>query len=328
MAQLLAPLRRGAATGPMILRDALILWVLLVVIAVALSIGPAGSVVGQLPYLDELVLRLVHDGAGAATPFGENSLADLRLQRLGILSSAALSVMVVSATMLALYGARPGPTTIWVVILAIAACLLLVIAGLTLSARWWPPAGTILALALAGPLWSWRRFVHATAALLDAARELRVGPDLLPSAIDTIPMEALARELAPLHDAATRIHLLRGLLEALIDEQPRPVIVSNGAGEVLLSNRVARTSFASMPIEEQSITAWLRIEFNEHPLLNRLPRPEEPDRHGIEAVDRNARSWQVSIERIQEASQPLAYLLRFTPTGPAPASSSPAVQQT
>src|SRR5690606_34233783 len=160
--------------------------------------------------------------------------------------------------------------------LALLACLALAAAVAATGSRWWPPAGTMVAVLLAGPLWNWRRLTVATEALAAEANSLRDAPDLVPPSIRRLPTEPVPRDLQPLRDASARIRVLRRLLHALIDKLPHPAIVTNGAGEVLLSNRIARTAFASMPIEHQSITPWMRVEFNDQAGLGRLPPADGP----------------------------------------------------
>ncbi len=305
-----APASRTRPPDP-VRRDWLVLGCVLALLAILLGSGPAGTAGGQLPHLDGLLLALVGDGAAAAG----GAIADAGLARLGAPASAVLAVALVLATMLALYRVRPGIATAAVVGVALVACLAVAATGVALFARWWPPAGTMATLLLAGPLWNWRRLAVATRALAADADTLRHAPDLVPPS-GRRPTEAVARDLQPLRDASARIRMLRRLLHALIDKLPHPAIVTNGAGEVLLSNRVARTAFASMPIEQQSITPWMRVEFSDHAGLDRLPPADGPGVHGIEAVDRNGRHWLADIDHAREPALPLVYLIQFTDITP------------
>lgn len=303
--------------------DWLVLVVALSLLAILLGAGPAGSAGGQLPHVDGLFLELASRLAGSAPEGGATAASDGRaalaaagLERLGALPSAGLSVALVLATMLGLYRVRPGRPTAGVILLALLACLAVAVAGIVVHARWWPPAGTMAALLVAVPLWNWRRLAVATRALAAEADTLRHAPDLLPPSVRHHPTEAVARELQPLQDAAARIRTLRRLLHALIDKLPHPAIVTNGAGAVLLSNRVARTAFASMPIEEQSIVPWLRVEFADHAGLAHLPPADGPGLHGVEAIDRNGRHWLADIDHAREPALPLVYLIQFTDITP------------
>lgn len=300
-------------------RDWLALGVALSLLAILLGSGPAGSIGGQLPHVDgllfEILVRLAAEAPADATAparDGAAALAAAGLERLGGAFSAVLSVALVLGTMLALYRARPGRACAGVVLLALLACVGLAAAGIGLHARWWPPAGTMATLLLAAPLWNWRRLTAATRELATEADTLRHAPDLLPASARHHPTEAVAHDLQPLRDAAARIRTLRRLLHALIDKLPHPAIVTNGAGAVLLSNRVARTAFASMPIEEQSIVPWLRVEFGDQAGLDRLPPADGPGVHGVEAVDRNGRHWLADIDHARESALPLIYLIQFT----------------
>lgn len=304
-------------------RDWLVLVCALSLLAVLLGSGPAGSIGGQLPHVDALLFEVLGRIVGASPEAGPGlagdagaALAAAGLARLGGPGSAALSVVPVLGTMLALHRARPGRPCTVVVLLALLACLVLAAACLGLFSRWWAPAGTMAALLLAAPLWNWRRLAAATRVLAAEADTLRHAPDLLPPLARHQPAEAVARELQPLREAAARIRTLRRLLHALIDKLPHPAIVTNGAGAVLLSNRVARTAFASMPIEEQSIVPWLRVEFADHAGLDCLPPADGPGVHGVEAVDRNGRHWLADIDPARESALPLVYLIQFTDITP------------
>ncbi len=300
-----------------VLRDWLVLGLALAALAIVLGAGPAGTVGGQLPHVDGLLLELAAGGAPAAHGTGAGDpLANRDLVRLGALPGALLSSMVILATMLGLYRVRPGAAAAGVITLAMLACVALAAAGIALGSRWWPPAGTMAALLLAGPLWNWRRLAVATRALAADADSLRDAPDLVPPSIRRHPTEAVARDLQPLRDASARIRVLRRLLHALIDKLPHPAIVTNGVGEVLLSNRVARTAFASMPIEQQSIAPWMRVEFGDQAGLERLPPADGPGLHGIEAIDRNGRHWLADIDHARESALPLVYLIQFTDITP------------
>lgn len=306
-------------SGNPVLHEWLMLGIALALLAILLGSGPAGTAGGQLPHVDGLLLGLIEPAApvaGVGTTGAGDPLAGSGLARLAAFPSAVLAALVVLATMAALYRARPGLATVAITALALAACLALAAACAALASRWWPPAGTMTAVLLAAPLWNWRRLAVATRALAADADSLRHAPDLVPPSIRHHPTEAVARDLQPLRDASARIRVLRRLLHALIDKLPHPAIVTNGAGEVLLSNRVARTAFASMPIEQQSITPWMRVEFGDHAGLDRLPPADGPGLHGIEAIDRNGRHWLADIDHARESVLPLIFLIQFTDITP------------
>jgi len=308
-----APASRPKPREP-VLRDWLALGFALAALAIVLGSGPAGTMGGQLLHADERLLGLLAAGlSGTGLAAG---MAEPGLTRLAAVPSAILTGLLVFATMAALYRVRPGRAAVAVVALGLLACLGLAAAGAAFASVWWPPAGAMAVLLLASPLWNWRRLTVATRALAADADTLRHAPDLVPPSIRRHPTEAVARELQPLRDASARIRVLRRLLHALIDKLPHPAIVTNGAGEVLLSNRVARTAFASMPIEQQSITPWMRVEFGDHAGLDRLPPADGPGLHGIEAIDRNGRHWRADIDHARESTLPLIFLIQFTDITP------------
>lgn len=291
-----------------ILRDWLVLFAALSLLAFVLGATPPGHPTGgQLPYVDAAFLELIA-GPGDAAP----ASAREPLRPAGPVMAAAIGTALVLLTMLGLYRAAPGAATTVVVVLALAACLAMTTALARLAGLWLPPAGTLAALLLAGPLWNGRRLGAVTRALAADAESIREHPDLLPPSIRHHPAEAVASELQPLRDASARIRVLRRLLHTLVDRLPHPAIVTNGYGEVLLSNRAARTSFASKPIEMQSVIPWLRVEFGDRAEFSELPSASGPGIHGLEAIDRNGRHWLVDLEHAHESSLPLIYLLQFT----------------
>jgi PAS domain-containing protein len=292
---------------------------LLALLAALLGSGPAGSVGGQLAYLDATLLGwLAGDPADAATaPATAARFQPLPdgLERVPAPLSATLGALAIATTMAVLARSRPATGGL-VALAAIATCLAIAAGLVAASNLWWPPAGTLATLAIAAPIWNGRRLAVAVRTLLAEADSLRMTPDLIPDPPRHPRAEPVAAQLQPLEQASARIRMLRRLLHTLVDRLPHPAIVTNGVGEILLCNRAVRTGFAAMPIERQSIEAWLRIEFADQPAAHRLPPPDGPGVHGLELVDRNGRHWVADIAATRESALPLVFLLQFTDITP------------
>ena len=110
---------------------------------------------------DNLVTPLAGvNGAMPGVEFVANLFDGLRagrvLQPLGPVPRLALSVLPVAGLMLVLLLASPR-LALLATLGAIAGAALLALGVLALWGWWWPPAAPMAALALAYPLWSWRR---------------------------------------------------------------------------------------------------------------------------------------------------------------------------
>lgn len=249
---------------------------------------------------------------------------------------AALIACCVLATMAALYrfGPRRG--------LAATALATIAVAGISvimLRHGWWlPPAGTMVALLLAYPLWSWRRLEAAVAGLVEQAKALRAEPNVLDRSTRAdwlaepglqggassdadgglarwAPEEPIAHGLRSLGQAADRSRLLGELLATTLERLPRPAVVCDTRGEPLLRNRQARDSFSVLAADHHTSATrsdWLVRVFGNEPQIKRLLRDDAPTVEGLERRDLEGRDWLIDASRVQAGTLPSMWLLQFT----------------
>jgi len=125
---------------------------------------------------------------------------------------AALGALLVAVVMAILYVTEPR-TGLACVAGALVATALGAI-GLAGAGQWWPPGAPLVGLALAFPLWSWRRLAAASAGLIEQAARLEA--DASPVPPHRGPIEPISRRLQRLDRAAERIRELNhGLADAL-----------------------------------------------------------------------------------------------------------------
>lgn len=133
--------------------------------------------------------------------------------------------------------------------------LLLVVTALALAAPhlaqiWFPPAGALLAILIAYPVWSWRR-LEVASRFLD--RELRnLAHDLEQSAIAGKGMpeagtgDPFQARILQIQAASQRVRALRNLIDRVLEGMPHGVVAVDRHGHVRLVNRRAQ--------------AWLGVE--------------------------------------------------------------------
>lgn len=241
--------------------------------------------------------------------------SDRLIGRLGFGWHAVIAAAVLLATMGLLYRVRPR-YGLPVVLLASAAVVALSV-KLLQTGFWMPPGGTLVAVLLAYPLWSWRRLEAAVRGLVAAARDLDAEPDLVTVRTDSyVPAEPVARELASLSNAAERVKTLRRLLSTVLDRLPHPAIVADAGGAVLLLNRVARTAFAASPQESHDLRPWLVEAFGDRISLGTLFTSGQTSLHGVEASDAAGNDWLIDADRVDDPSLPRLWLLQFADISP------------
>jgi CHASE2 domain-containing sensor protein/signal transduction histidine kinase len=123
---------------------------------------------------------------------------------------------------------------------------------------WFPPSGSLLALLIAYPVWSWRRLESATRYLDREIRQL--SHELQRSSISLAPAhtakgaDPFALRIQQIQNASRRVHALRSLIDQVIESMPHGVVALDQTGKVRLANRHAQD--------------WLSVE-------KELPAPDE-----------------------------------------------------
>lgn len=221
---------------------------------------------------------------------------------------AVFALVFVATTMGLLYRLTPR----WgLPLVATSAALAITVATIALRlGTWIPPAATLMSLAIAYPLWNWRRLQAAVAGLAAEARALAAEPDLFGAPLaGPQPAEPIARRLSALHSAASRLRGMRRFFSQVVEHLPHPVLVADAAGRTLKANAAARSVFSPPPPEGKSVWPWLGRVFG----IRAGTEGEGPLIQGAsECRDSTGRSWMIDIRMLSEEPNNDAWLIQFT----------------
>ena len=136
-------------------------------------------------------------------------------------------------------------------LMLVAASFVLVLAGawaaLALAGVWFAPAASLFGIALAYPLWSWRRLEAAMAYLGREFALLEAEPDLLPRTPSSLPAagaDHLEQRMRAMELAAQRLRDTRRFAADTLNSLPDATLVADASGKILLANRTAAGHFA------------------------------------------------------------------------------------
>ncbi|GAB1385987.1 CHASE2 domain-containing protein [Melaminivora sp.] len=166
-------------------------------------------------------------------------LAGARLQPAPDSVSLLLNLLPVLIALLTLLFAGPLASLLGCAMLALASTLLATLA-LPLLLGWQPPIAPALAgIALAYPLWSWRRLSAAAHFLQAQMQQLRQQLPLAALPGTHLPGDALERRIAAVESASGQLRQLHQFVSESLQHLPLPTLVCAGAGQVLLANEAA-----------------------------------------------------------------------------------------
>jgi signal transduction histidine kinase/CHASE2 domain-containing sensor protein len=221
--------------------------------------------------------------------------AQLNNTGINLMSVHALRVtyfFIFACVMVLLYRLRPGQA------IAMSVSTIFFILGITVlslkSQLWIAPGAIIVILALAYPLWSWRRLEATFSRLVKRAEELAGNPVRLPNMPYTSQsLEPIARSLQALDEAADYALTLRAFLRQVIDEIPYPVWVGDPAEKPLLTNAAALYFFPNSQTMDEALGQWLKTQFSESVL-------EDGKEYFL-----NDKSWLLRIQSFELPSDPI-----------------------
>lgn len=178
---------------------------------------------------------------------------------------------------------------------------------------WLPPTAALAGLALAYPLWSWRRLEAANAYMLQELNDFASEPDLLSelSAPRAGPLtDVVDRKIVLLHSAIERTRNLRRLVLDALQGLPDSTLVTSIDGRVLIANREAESLFGvalsaggpSLSVSELIAAAAPGAEINDGPPPN-----------DVELTLPDGRSFHVRRTSLtQTGGEPVGWIVRFT----------------
>jgi len=109
---------------------------------------------------------------------------------------------------------------------------------------WFPPLAAVAGLALAWPLWSWRRLAAASSFMQAEIDQFEAEAPLLPDAGRAgLPQDVIARQVGGLRRALLRFRNLSRFVTDTLGSLPDATLVVSDAGRVLLANDRARALF-------------------------------------------------------------------------------------
>ena len=109
---------------------------------------------------------------------------------------------------------------------------------------WFAPGAGLLCIALAYPLWSWRRLEATVRYLGEEFRLLAAEPHVLPeSATPVATGDIVEARILAVAGAADRLRQLRRFVSATLEGLPDAALVTDLDGQVLMANRAAATLF-------------------------------------------------------------------------------------
>ncbi|MEZ5738442.1 MAG: CHASE2 domain-containing protein [Burkholderiaceae bacterium] len=281
----------------------------------------SNSLVRALPISPGVLLHVA-----ALSAFEQGMLA----RRIGPGWQLALSCSLVLLTMALLYLSRPGQALAATVLLALTTIAL---SGLLLQLGFWfPPAGTLTAIGLAYPLWSWRRLESLVAELQRQVGQMRKMPaalrasiqgadlvgSLLPPAQDVqrqrfqAPDDPVSEVLSQLRLTGMWAMSLRQLLATTLERLPHPGLVLTRRGAALLRNERARSAFPQLTQEASDARSWLLQEFGDDAPMRALFDENQASPPGLERQDRQGRDWLIDSERVVAEGLPAVWLMQFT----------------
>lgn len=133
---------------------------------------------------------------------------------------------------------------------------------------WLPPLGVLAGIAIACPLWSWRRLA-ATSAYLDAElrRFVEHSPDA-PNATGRASDDVVSRQVAAVREAVARLRGMNRFISDTLAGLPDAALVADEGGRIVYANPRAVALFAADDLTGTDVTAWLA---GLHPDLAALP---------------------------------------------------------
>lgn len=185
---------------------------------------------------------------------------------------------------------------------ALAACALLwggTLLVAALAPLWWQlvlaPAAALLLVALAYPLWSWRRLNAAARFLEHEMRDLGRSGALAPLQSSAMGQDMLAQRIEAVEQASRQLRALHHFVSESLLQLPSPTLVCDPQGRVLLANSAAHRYALSLgqALEErqdvQLLLAGAQENETQRPLFDPLALAGEHAAFQREGTDRQGR---------------------------------------
>lgn len=133
-----------------------------------------------------------------------------------------------------------------------------------LAAGWWQvalsPGAALVLVALAYPLWSWRRLNAAASFLEHEMRDLAQGGVLAPLQPSVMGQDMLAQRIQAVEHASRQLRELHHFVSESLLQLPSPTLVCDPQGHILLANSAAHSYALSLGqplVERQAVQQLL-----------------------------------------------------------------------
>jgi CHASE2 domain-containing sensor protein/signal transduction histidine kinase len=211
---------------------------------------------------------------------------------------------------------RLGPTaaaTLWggLMLSTLALC-----AGLLAWGHvWLAPVPTVAALALAQPLWTWRRLEAASNYMLEELTRLSRDPGVL-SGLEPSPrlgQDRIERQIALMRDTVARMRSLRRLVATAIQSLPDPTVLVGLNGDIVMANLAAKQLFKPADeISHRDVEQFFSTAGEIPPAFDAdtLGSPEQDWRVERTGVDGSIRDIQ-PVAWLDESGAPIGWIVRF-----------------
>ncbi len=175
--------------------------------------------------------------------------------------------------------ARTSPRRALVMTLVALLCLSAASAVALKFGLWFAPGAGLLCIAIAYPLWSWRRLEATVRYLGEEFRLLAAEPRVLPESAAPIDAgDIVEARILAVAGAADRLRQLRRFVSATLEGLPDAALVTDLDGQVLMANRAAAALFdmrQSGEMRGRSVPALIAT------LTGRTAQDPPPDWHAI-----------------------------------------------
>lgn len=218
-------------------------------------------------------------------------LADLRLERATPAQDIVFALLPVALALLAVMWLAPTASLLGsaalIVLVLLSSALVQRLLGLQLA-----PSAAVAGVALAYPLWIWRRLRAATDYLLEESARMEQRRDLPAMQPGARTVDLLDRHIDGLRGASEQLRNLHRFVSDTLDSLPDATLIADTGGVVLMHNQMAQRHFGDTALRGQRLDALLRDVLRSGTRQAVLPEgrlAQDPQPWSAEACDARGR---------------------------------------
>lgn len=177
---------------------------------------------------------------------------------------------------------------------------------------WLPPVATLLVLATAQPLWTWRRLSGVSRYMIEELSRLTADPDLVAAPRRAgLTDDHVAKQIDLMRETVERVRGLRRLVSAAVRSLPDPTVLVDLGGAVTLANAEAQSLFGGQnrpgPADIERFFSDSRPPPFAPASFADPARPWIGERGGADGSRREI----MHVPWTDEAGEPLGWVVRF-----------------